>query len=402
MVWGGYRAGKYTAEEIGEMENIVCPSPGACGVMGTANTMQCLSEAVGMSLPHSATTPAVYSRKYHFAKQAGRQVVKLLRQGITARDIMTKDALENMVRVYMAIGGSTNALLHILALSYELNLLDEINLDTIDEMSRKTPWLVDVKPSGMYTVVDLDEAGGIPAVMRELGDLIHTDCLTVTGETVGENLREETIHRREVIRSRKEPLYVEGGVFVLHGNLCKSAITRASAIPKKLWSFEGPAKVFDSREDALRAILKRGTIEKGDVIVIRYEGPRGGPGLTEVLPVLSALVGMGLDVAVVTDGKFSGFTRGLGVCQLTPEAALGGPLAVVKDDDIIEIDIGKRLLNVNLLDDEIKDRLKHWKPLKPKARRGLLALYAQFANPASMGSTLPTNLDAAYSVMPDK
>jgi dihydroxy-acid dehydratase len=386
MVWGGFRTGKIGEEELRQCENLVCPGPGACPVLGTANTMQCLAEAVGLALPYSAIMPAVSADKQRSAKLSGMQIVELVREGLKPSKIMTKEALENMIRVYLAIGGSTNAVLHQLALAVELRLEGEIDLDFIDRLSRETPCVAAVRPNGPHSVIAMDEAGGIPAVMNAISDRLHLDALTVTGKTVGENIESAGTRNPEVIRRPDSPVNAEGGVYVLRGNFAESAVTRATGMQREFWKFSGTARVFDSQEEALEALWARKAIRDGDVIVVRYEGPRGGPGITEVQPVLGTVVGMGLRAAVVTDGKFSGFTRELGICQVTPEAALGGPIAVIEDGDIIEIDIEKRKIDVRLTKEELADRRKAWRPRPPRVRKGMLAIYAQLAEPASRGA----------------
>ncbi len=386
MVWGGYRTGNVTEEELKACENLVCPGPGACPVLGTANTMQCLAEAVGLALPYSAIMPAVSADKQRSAKLSGMQIVRLVKEGLSPSKIMTVKALENMIRVYLAIGGSTNAVLHQLALAVELRLDKEINLELIDKLSRETPCVAAVRPNGPHSVVTMDEAGGIPAVMNSISDLLNLDALTVTGKSVGENIATAQSTLPDVIRSKDSPVSEEGGVYVLKGNFAESAVTRATGMAREFWKFNGTARVFDSHEEALEALWEKKSIRDGHIIVVRYEGPRGGPGITEVQPVLGTVVGMGLKVAVITDGKFSGFTRELGICQVTPEAALGGPIAVIEDGDVIEIDIEKRKIDVRLTPEELQRRLKAWKPRQPRVRKGMLAIYAQIAEPASRGA----------------
>ena len=395
MVWGSSKVAKHSAADVMEAENYACPGPGACPVLGTANTMQCLAEAIGLALPGSAIIPAVFPEKLWSAKASGRMIVELVKNQITPRQIMTRKALENTICVHQALGGSTNAVLHILALAEELGLGDEITLDTIERFSFSTPCITNVRPNGPYDIVELDRAGGIPGVMKVLAQngLLHLDIMTVTGKTVRENLTKVKVKNREVIHSVDDPVYKEGGVTVLRGNLASSAITRVTGIRSDLRYFTGPARVFDSFEDALKAIWQDKIIKTGDVVVVRYEGPRGGPGMTEVLPVLASLVGMGLDAAVVTDGKFSGFARGPGICQVTPEAAVGGPLALVEDGDLIEIDITRKQLNLKVPDEELLRRRAKWQPPEPRVKHGVLNLYARLALPATKGAGLPPRLD---------
>ncbi len=393
MVWGTYEVGKASEEEISDLEDLVCPGPGACAVMGTANTMQCLSEAVGMALPYAATAPAISGKRLRIAKESGRQVVELIRRGTNSSSIMTTRSLENMIRVYMALGGSTNAVIHILALVQELGIEDAIDLDTIERIGSETPVLVPVRPCGPYNVFDLDEAGGIPAVMKELMPLLHLDAVTVTGMTLKENLQVAQVRRREVIRTLAEPVSRQGGIVVLRGTLANSAIVRPLSIKREMWKHAGPARVFDSQDDALAAIWDK-KIRPGDIVVVRYEGPRGGPGLTEIYPVIGALVGMGLGgaVAVVTDGKLSGFASGPCICQVSPEAFLGGPMAAVREGDLIEMDIARKRLDLSVPDHEIRERLAAWRQPEPRVKKGILAVYAQIAEPAEKGAGLRMRL----------
>jgi len=383
---------KFSSENLKRMEDAACPGSGACALLGTANTMQCLSEAVGIALPYAGTAPAASAKRLWLARESGRQIVSLIREGISPMDIFTKEALENMIRVLHAIGGSTNAVLHILALAQEVDLLDEISLETFDKLSRETPCICNVKPSGTYAVSDLDEAGGIPAVMKNLSSLLNLDVLTVTGKTVGENIKDAQNLNDEVIRPLNRPLYREG-LAVLRGNLANSAIARPTVMPKEMLKFKGAARVFDSQSDALAALANR-EINPGEILVVRYEGPRGGPGTSDIFKVLGYLCALDLDksCALVTDGKFSGFARGPGVCQVSPEAAVGGPIALVKDGDIIEIDVPNRQINVQLSDQEIQKRLAEWRPPEPKVKRGFLTLYARMAEPVERGGGLPLRL----------
>jgi len=379
-------------EELIEMENYVCPGPGACALLGTANTMQCLSEAVGMSLPGSATAPAVSAKRLWIAKESGKRIVDLVRKGITSSRIMTKEALENMIRVLHAIGGSSNAVLHILAIARELGVDDQINIDLIDKLSKETPCILAVRPNGPYSMSDFDEAGGVPGVMSRLANKLHLDVLTVTGKTLRENLQNVQIRNDEIIRPLSRPVFEEG-LAVLRGNLATSAIVRPTVVPKNMLTFKGPAAVFNSQEDALRALADR-EIKPGTAIVVRYEGPRGGPGTSETFKVLGFLCALNLETscAFITDGKISGFARGLYVCQVCPEAAVGGPIAIVQDGDIIEIDIPRRKINLKISESEIKRRLSEWKPIEPKVRKGFLTIYARLAEPADKGGGLPTRL----------
>jgi dihydroxy-acid dehydratase len=306
--------------------------------------------------------------------------------------IMTEETLANAIVVDLAIGGSTNAVLHLLTFAQELGI--ELCLDEFDRLSRRTPCICAVIPNGPYTVVDFHEAGGVPALMKELGDLLDLSCFTVSGKTLGENLEGARISNEKVITRRNNPVYKEGGLAVLRGNLApRGAIARPTSFKKEMLRHEGPAKVFDCDEDALKAIYDK-KVKKGDVVVIRYEGPRGAPGMREMMLSADALVGMELDkhIALITDGRFSGFNRGAAVGHISPEAMVGGPIAVIKNGDIIEIDIPKRCLNVHLTDEEIKSRLKSWRPPEPKVKRGVLTIYSRLVEQADKGATINTNI----------
>ena len=376
-------------EALGALEEAVCPTAGSCALLGTANTMQCLSEAVGLALPGSGTAPAVSAQRLWFARQAGRRIVAMVEEGLRPHDILTVAALENMIRVLHAIGGSTNAVLHILALAQELDLGDAITLETIARLSGEVSCIVNVRPSGTYTMADFDEAGGVPAVMQSLGDRLHLDCRTVTGKTVEENLRGARVHRPEVIRPPDQPVF-RGGLAILRGSLATSAVVRPTVVPEQMMTHTGPARTFDSMEDCL-AGLEAGMVQAGEVIVLRYEGPRGGPGLTEVFKVLGYMGALGLDksCALVTDGKISGFAKGPFICQVSPEAALGGPIALVKDGDRIEVDIPGRRLNLLVPEEELAARRQAWACPPPRVARGFLSLYARLAEPAERGGGLP-------------
>ena len=389
---GGVKAAKYSEKEILEMEEVACPGPGACALMGTANTMQILTEALGMSLSGSSTIPAVSSQKLRVARQSGRKIVELIEEDIRPSRIMTKQALMNAIIVDLAIGGSTNAVLHLLTFARELGI--ELSLDDFDRVSRKTPCICNVIPNGPYTVVDLHEAGGAPAVMNELRDLLNLDCMTVNGNRLGDNLEGKAAVDRKVITDRNHPIHETGGLAVLRGNLApQGAIARPTSFKKEMLKHKGPAKVYDSDEDALEAIYN-GKVEKGDVIVVRYEGPKGAPGMREIMLSTDALVGMELDqhIALITDGRFSGFTQGAAVGHVAPEAMTGGPIAIVKDGDIIEIDILKRRLNVLLTEQEIKERLDAWGPPEPKVKKGVLTIYSRLAEQADGGATIDTKI----------
>ena len=389
---GGLQAKKFSEQEILEMEEAACPGPGACSLMGTANTMQILTEALGMSLSGSATIPAVSSQRLMAARRSGRQIVKLVEDNLTPSRIMTRQALLNAIIVDLAIGGSTNALLHLLTFARELEI--ELALDDFDRLSRKVPCICSVIPNGPHTVVDFHEAGGAPAVMNELKELLHLDCLTVNGTTLGDNLIGKKSLNPKVISTVKHPFHETGGLAVLKGNLApRGAIARPTSFKKEMLKHTGPAKVFDSDEDALKAIYDR-NVQKGDVIVIRYEGPIGAPGMREMMLSTDALVGMGLDreIALITDGRFSGFTQGTAIGHIAPEAMIGGPIAVVQDGDVIEIDILNRSLTIRLTDDEIKERLKRWKAPEPKVKKGVLTIYSRLVGQADHGATIDTKI----------
>ncbi len=364
----------------------VLPGCGSCQGMYTANTMGCLAEALGMSLPGSATIPAVDARRLRIAKQTGIQIMKLIDDGIKPSEIMTYEAFENAIRVDMALGGSTNTALHLPAIASQLGI--KLTLDLFDQLSRETPHLCDMDPSGPYTVQELDDAGGVPAVLKELEELVNLDALTVTGKTVKENIRNAVVLDRNVIRPRDNPVHKEGGIAILKGSLAPNgAVVKQAAVDPKMLVFEGEARVFDSEEDALKAITGR-EISPGEVAVIRYEGPRGGPGMREMLKPTAALIGAGLGdkVALVTDGRFSGATRGPCIGHVDPEAMNGGPIAVVKDGDIISINIPERRLDLKVPEEELKNRLKKWKPPEPKIKRGILNVYSKIVKPTSEGA----------------
>lgn len=373
-------------ETVKEISNHVCPGAGSCQGMYTANTMGCLCEALGMALPWSSTVPAVDSRRLRLAKQAGMQIMKLIEADIRPRDIMTYEAFENAIQVDMALGGSTNTVLHLPAIASQLGI--EVSLELFDKLSRETPHLCDMDPAGPYTVKDLDEAGGIPAVLKELEENIHQNVLTVTGKPLRENLKEAKVLNREVIKSKNSPVHKEGGIAILKGTLApEGSVVKQSAVDQKMLRFEGPAKVFNSEEDALKTIMDQ-KISPGEVVVIRYEGPKGGPGMREMLWPTAALVGTGLSdkVALVTDGRFSGATRGPCIGHVSPEAMDGGPIAVVRDGDIICIDIPNRRLDLKISPEELQERLRQLVPPEAKINRGVLAAYSKLVKPTSKGA----------------
>lgn len=390
-VMGGYLTGKVSEDEIRDMEDKACPTWGACPLMGTANTMQCLSEGLGMTLPRTSTLFANSSEILRSAKLAGNQIVELVRKGIKSNDIMTKEALENAVTMMMALGGSTNSVVHILSLAVELGMGDHITLDYLASVSQKTPCLVNVKPNGPYHMNDLERSGGVPAVMRELGNHLHQNVMTVTGNSLCENLAALKVCKvnREVIYSAQYPISEDGGIVVLYGNLAPGgAILRQSARHRENLRHQGPAKVFDSQEDAMRALHQQ-KILPGDVMVVRFEGPRGGPGMPDIYALQATVCGMGLDqtVAMITDARFSGFARGFGVCQISPEAEGGGPLAYLRDGDEIIIDVQKK--RICAVDESIfTTRESAVNPKNDKDYKGILALYHKYGSPANRGARL--------------
>lgn len=385
---GLLRRGLMTEEEFKEMEDSICPTFGSCSMMGTANTMSCVAEALGLTLPGSATTHAVYSKKLREAKLSGVQVMKLIEEGVRPSDIVTEGSFENAMRLVVAVGGSSNALLHIPAIAHEIGI--KITPDDFDRISRTTPHLVNVKPSGPYTLKDLDDAGGVPAVMKELSSLLHLSERNVMLFTLKEVVERAQNRNSEVIRPIDNPVHREGSLVILKGNLAPNgAVVKQTAVSPSMRVHTGPARVFDSGEDAVSAILE-GKIKKGDVIVIRYEGPRGGPGMREMLQATAVLVGMGLgeSTALITDGRFSGSTRGPCVGHISPEAASGGPIAIVKDGDLITIDIDKRKIELHLSPEEIRRRLEGWKAPSPKVTKGYLKRYAHLVSSADEGAIL--------------
>ncbi len=385
---GKVAAGQMTLEELSDLEDAACPGPGSCAGMFTANSMNCLSEALGIALPGNGTIPAVDAARTLMAKEAGKKIIELIRQGIRPRAILTMAAFANAITVDMAFGGSTNTTLHLPAVAYEADL--RIDLEMFNQISHKTPHLCSLSPGGPHHLQDLHRAGGIPALMGELakGKLLNTGALTVTGKKVKENIKSAPILDPEVIRPLGNPYHPTGGLVVLFGNLApEGAVVKASAVDSEMLKNQGPARVFESEEEALKVILNK-KIAKGEVIVIRYEGPKGGPGMREMLAPTSAIAGIGMDkvVSLITDGRFSGGTRGAAIGHISPEAAEGGPIAVVRDGDIIEIDIPAKRLLVRLTDEEIKRRLAAWKNPEPKIKSGYMYRYAQMVSSASTGA----------------
>ena len=387
---GSYAAGTMTEEDVKEFENKVCPTCGSCSGMYTANSMNCLTEVLGMGLQGNGTIPAVYSERIKLAKKAGMKVMEMLEKNIRPRDIMTEKAFMNALTVDMALGCSTNSMLHLPAIAHEAGV--ELNVDIANEVSARTPNLCHLAPAGPTYMEDLNEAGGVYAVMNELSkkNLLNLDCMTVTGKTVGENIKNCINKNPEVIRTIDNPYSQTGGIAILKGNLAPdSGVVKQSAVAPEMLVHEGPARVFDCEEDAIEAI-KGGKIVEGDVVVIRYEGPKGGPGMREMLNPTSAIVGMGLgsSVALITDGRFSGASRGASIGHVSPEAAVGGPIALVEDGDIIKINIPEHSLNVDISDEEMAARRAKWQPRQPKVTTGYLARYAHLVTSGNRGAIL--------------
>lgn len=385
---GRVKTGAMSLEELAEIEESACPGAGACGFMGTANTMCCFVEAAGLSLPGCATLGAMDPRRLDLAQATGQRAVELVHEELRPSRVLTAEALENGIRLALALGGSTNLILHALSLAHELNLT--LRLDDFDRLSRQTPLIARFKPASPLTVSDLDEAGGVPAALSVLTPLLHLDALTVTGRALGENIAEAKVMRADVIRPLADPLAPEGGIAVLYGSLAPDgAVVKQSAVSPAMLRHSGPAVVCES-EEAVRERLLASDVRAGDVLVIRYEGPRGGPGMRELSIPAALLVGMGLgdSVAMVTDGRYSGATRGPCIGHVAPEAALGGPLALVRDGDLIEINIPERRLDVLIAAEEMNARRSVWSPPPEKPRKGFLAHYARYVSSASTGVVL--------------
>ena len=387
---GAYAAGKLTEEGLTECENKTCPTCGSCSGMYTANSMNCLTEVLGMGLKGNGTIPAVYSERIRLAKHAGMQVMEMYRRNIRPRDIMTKEAILNALTVDMALGCSTNSMLHLPAIAHEIGW--DFDISFANEISAKTPNLCHLAPAGPTYMEDLNEAGGVYAVMNELAQagLLHTECMTVTGKTVGENIKDCANLNPEVIRPLDNPYSTTGGLAVLRGNLAPDgSVVKRSAVVAEMMVHEGPARVFDCEEDAIAAI-KGGKIVEGDVVVIRYEGPKGGPGMREMLNPTSAIAGMGLgsSVALITDGRFSGASRGASIGHVSPEAAVGGPIALVEEGDIISINIPELKLELKVSDEELAARKAKWQPREPKVTTGYLARYATMVTSGNRGAIL--------------
>ena len=369
-------AGKMTAEESAMLENVACPGCGSCNGMFTANTMACMTEALGMSLPYCATALANGALKQRIAKETGQKIVELTKKDTKPSQIMTQSAFENATAVDMALGGSTNTVLHLSAIANEAGA--KLNLSTYDDIGRKVPHLCNMVPTGSFDMEDLGNAGGLPALIKQLKPFVHFDALTVTGKTIGENVADTKVINAEVIRPLDNPVHKEGGIAILKGNLApQGSVVKMAAVSPKMMKHQGPAKVYDSEHQAEEA-MKRHEVVAGDVVVIRYEGPKGGPGMPEMLIPTATIAGMGLSesVALITDGRFSGATRGPCIGHVAPEAFEGGPIAVLKNGDKISIDIPNRVLRVELSDKELKERLAAWKPRKPKISKGYLSRYS--------------------------
>lgn len=381
--------GKITQEELTKLEEVACPGYGSCSGLFTANSMNCLTEALGMALPGNGTIPAISSRRYHLAKESGRQILKLVKENLTPSKIMDIKAFRNALTADMAIGASTNTVLHLFAIAHEAGI--ELDMNLVDEISKQTPNLVRIRPAGNHHMEDFDEAGGMNPVLAELSDknLINKNSKTVDG-TMAKRLKTAKKADGDVIRKITKPYLKSGGLAVLKGNIApEGAIVKQSAVDDNMLKHSGNAKVFDSEEQASKAIMGA-KIKKGDVVVVRYEGPKGGPGMREMLTPTSAIAGMGLDkdVALITDGRFSGATRGAAIGHVSPEAASGGPIAIIKEGDIIEIDIKNNKINLKLSDEQIKERLKGLRPKKAKIQNGYLRRYAKFVSSASKGAVL--------------
>ena len=385
---GAYENGTMLEGDLKELEDNACPTCGSCSGMFTANSMNCLAEVLGLALPGNGTIPAVYSERIRLAKQAGMAVMNLLEKDIKPRDIVTEKAIENALACDMALGCSSNSVLHLTAIANEAKL--PINLDIINEVSSRTPNLCHLAPASQTHIIDLYYAGGIGAVLNELSkkNLIHLDCITATGKTQGENIEGKKVKDYLIVRPIEEPYSETGGIAILRGNLAKDgAVVKRSAVAKEMLKHKGPARVYDSEEEAIEAIMGK-QIKAGDVIVIRYEGPKGGPGMREMLSPTSAIAGMGLDkeVALITDGRFSGATKGASIGHVSPEAAESGVIALVEEGDIISIDINAGKLELEVSDEELEGRRKRLKPVEPKVTEGYLARYAKLVSSASTGA----------------
>lgn len=389
-----YGVGKpaISLDELNALEDKVCPGAGSCALLGTANTMQCLSEALGMTLPKAGTALAVSAERLWLAKASGRRIVRLWEENITARSIMNPAALKNAVSVLHAIGGSTNAVMHLMALAYELDIEKEINMGLVESIGQTTPCIAAVRPSGPYTMRDFHESGGVPVVMKTISQSLDQTARTVSGFTLGQLLEETPEPSGPAIKPLSDPVSTEG-LAILKGSLADYAVVRPTVVSPEMRRHRGPARVFDSQEEAL-SFLQNGGLKPGNILVVRFEGPRGGPGLTEVFKVIGYLKALGLEdkCALITDGKISGFAKGPFICQVSPEAADRGPLAVVRDGDEIEIDIPGRRLDLLISEDELNSRLAQWTPAEPRVKEGVLTLYARLGLPAYRGGGLDLRL----------
>jgi len=387
---GRLQQGEITEDELTGMEDSCAPSCGSCSFLGTANTMCCIAEAIGMSLTGSAMIPAVHTKRLHVAQESGHAIVKLVEDGVTARRIITRQSLENGVRLTSAIGGSTNAALHIPAIAYEAKI--PFDIKSFDDISRSTPLVAKMNPAASANVIDFYESGGVPVVMNEIGSLLHKEEMTVTGRTIGANIKDLVSPNNEVIKTFSQPFSKSGGLAVLHGNLApNSAVTKPAAIAPDMLTFTGPAIVFNSEAEANAAIMDKG-VRPGQVVVIRYEGPKGGPGMPEMFKAMKLLHGLGLSdkVALVTDGRFSGTNNGCFIGHISPEAMEGGTIALVEDGDIIEIDIPGKSLVLNVSEEELEERRRQWHPPAPRVTSGYLYLYSRLAQSADKGAIIPS------------
>lgn len=382
---GRLKKGEISPEEAQEIEMCACPAEGSCQGLYTANTQSCLVEVMGMSLPGCGTALATSAKKERIAYESGQLIVNLARRNVLPRTILSQEAFENAIMVDMAMGGSTNTILHLIAIAHEAGL--NLSLDLFDKIGRNTPRITDIRPGGEYFMEDIEWAGGVPAILKRLQAKLK-NCMTLSGKTIGQIAREAKVYDEEVIRSTRNAYAYEGGMTILKGSLAPDgAVVKQSAVSKKAMKINGRAKVFDSEEKAMQAVLNK-EIKKGDILVIRYEGPKGGPGMREMLSVTAAIMGMGLgeSVGLITDGRFSGGTRGPCVGHVSPEAASGGPIAILQDGDEISIDIPKRKLDLKISGSKIKERLKKWKAPEPKVKEGYLARYAKMVGSASRGA----------------
>lgn len=385
---GKFKSGKATKEELNEVEHVACPTPGSCQMIGTANTMSCLAEGMGMSLTGSAAIPTVDSKRMQIAKESGHRIVEMVKEGITARDIITRDSLENAVRLGMAIGGSTNLILHILAIAHEAKI--DFQIEDFEQLSRTTPYIASLMTASPYDMVDFYEAGGVPAVMNQISHLLHSDAITVTGKTIGENICDSKILNADVIHPISKPYRQDGGLAILKGNLAPlSCVCKPAAIPLERQTLRGLAKVYDS-EEALTKAIYDDEIKANDIIVVRYEGPKGGPGMREMFTPLELLLGYGIaeSVFLITDGRFSGSNKGGFIGHISPEAAEGGPIAVVKNGDPIIIDIPNRRLDLDIPKDELDKRLAAWIQPEIKNKGGYLSVYSRLVKSAHYGAII--------------